>query len=47
MKIENGKIIEANTDELFRLYLDRGYEDAIDFYEYCNRMQECGCKIVK
>lgn len=45
MKKANGKIISATEDELFRLYLDRGYDECMDFYEYKARMQEAGCEV--
>lgn len=45
MKIENGKIVSATENELFRLYLDRGYDDCMDFHEYKARMQKAGCEV--
>ena len=45
MKIENGKIVEATEAELFSLYLDRGYDDCMDFEEYLYRMQKDGCEV--
>ena len=47
MKIENGKVVSATENELFRLYLNSGLEDAMDFYEYKARMQEAGCEVNK
>lgn len=47
MKTKNGKIIEATESELFSLYLDRGYDDCMDFHEYLRRMERSGCVIVK
>lgn len=47
MKIENGKIVECTKSELIKLYLERDMGDTMDFNEYWNRMEECGCKIVK
>lgn len=46
MKIDNGKIVEATENELFRLYLEREMDDAISFTEYVMRMQDAGCKVV-
>ena len=45
MKKENGKIISATEDELFSLYLDRGYDECMDFHEYKARMREAGCEV--
>lgn len=42
MKIENGKIVEATEAELFSLYLDRGYDDCVDFQEYVRQMVKAG-----
>ena len=47
MKIENGKIVSATEDELFKLYLGRGYDDCMDFHEYKRRMQNAGCEVEK
>ena len=47
MKIENGKIVSATEEELFRLYLDRGMDDAMSFAEYRFRMGLAGCHISK
>lgn len=47
MKIENGKIIEATEGELFILYLDRGYDDCMDFHEYLAKMSRAGCTVVE
>lgn len=47
MKIENGKIIECTKSELMELYFARDMGCVMDFNEYWNRMEECGCKIVK
>lgn len=47
MKVENGKIVEITEQELFRLYLDRGYDDCINFHEYKTRFVAAGAKIIK
>lgn len=47
MKIENGKIIECTKAELIKLYIERDMDECMDFVEYQNRMEDCGCKIVK
>lgn len=46
MRVDNGKIVEATKNELFSLYLARGMDMVMDFNEYVNRMEECGCKVV-
>lgn len=45
MKIENGKIVAATEDELFRLYLDRGIDDVMSFPDYKLQMVAAGCRI--
>ena len=47
MKIEFGKIVEITEQELFSLYLDRGMDDVMDFYEYISRMEKLGCKVLR
>lgn len=47
MKTENGKIIAATEAELFSLYLDRGMDDCMDFYEYLSRMERSGCAVLE
>lgn len=46
MKIENGKIVELTEGELYSLYINRGYDDCMDFHEYKARMEKAGCTIV-
>lgn len=45
MRIENGKIVSATEQELFCLYLDRGFDDVMDFHEYKERMEKAGCEV--
>ena len=45
-KIDNGKIVEATENELYKVYLDRGMDDIASFTEYKVMMQGAGCKIV-
>ena len=47
MVVENGLIVEASENELYRLYLARNMDDAISFYEYKARMEAAGCVVVK
>ena len=47
MKIENGKFVELTEVELFSLYLERGMDFVMDFYEYKRRMESTGCVITK
>ena len=46
MKIDNGKIVEATENELYKVYLDRGMDDIVSFTEYKVMMQGADCKIV-
>ena len=46
MKIDNGKIVEATENELYKVYLDRGMDDIVSFTEYKVMMRGAGCKIV-
>ena len=36
MKIHNNKIVEATEDELFSIYLDKGYDDIMSFTDLYN-----------
>lgn len=45
MKIEDGLIVEISENELFSLYLDRGFDNVMDFNEYKVRMEASGCVI--
>ena len=45
MKTENGKIVEITEGDLFKLYLDRGMDDIMDFNEYRHRMEAAGCVV--
>lgn len=47
MKTENGKIVEITESDLFSLYLDRGMDDIMDFYEYRRRMEAAGCVVTE
>ena len=47
MKAENGKIIEATEEELFEVYLKRGYDDLFSFDFYIQRCKELGTSIIK
>lgn len=47
MKVENGLIVEITENELFSLYLDRGYDNIMSFLEYKTRMEALGCGIIK
>lgn len=47
MKIENGKIIEATRRELYRKYLDEGWDYITTFPAYLRAMETAGVKIVK
>ena len=45
MKVENNKIIEATEDELFNIYLEKGYDDFMTFTDYVNQMKRAGVKV--
>lgn len=45
MKIENGKIVEATENEMFSIYLDRGFDNVMDFHEFLYRIKKAGCVI--
>lgn len=45
MKIENGKIVEATTTELYSLYLRREMDLIMSFPEYMEAMRIAGCKV--
>ena len=45
MKIENGKITEATTAELYEKWLDQGLENIMTFPEYLRTMEAAGCVV--
>lgn len=45
MKIENGKIVEATTAELYERYLRQELENIMTFPEYKSQMERSGCKV--
>lgn len=45
MKIENGEIVEATTNELFSLYLLREMDLVMSFAEYVAAMERAGCVV--
>ena len=47
MVITDGKITSATEDEMYRLYLNSGYDDCFDFREYKTRMAAAGCEITQ
>ena len=46
MKIKRNKIIEATENELFQVYLDKGYDDLFPFDLFLSRCKELGTKII-
>lgn len=46
MVIRDGKIVELTDEELFCLYLDREMDLCMDFFDYRNRMEAVGTRIV-
>ena len=47
MKHRNGKIVEATENELFRIYVERGWGEVLDFREFCVLCEQKGTKIIK
>lgn len=45
MKIEDGKILEATSAELYILYLDREMDDIMSFDEYVMNLKALGVTI--
>lgn len=45
MKIENGKIKEATTAELYERWLNQGLENIMTFPEYIRTMEDAGCVV--
>lgn len=41
----NGKITEATAAEMFRQYLKAGWDDLMDFNEFCRLCVDAGTKI--
>lgn len=46
MVIHDGKIVELTEEDLFCLYLDREMDLCMDFFDYRNRMEAAGTRIV-
>lgn len=47
MTIKDGKIKRATEDELFGVYLMRGFDDIMPFVEYKTRCKDLGTEIVE
>lgn len=47
MKIKNGKIVEATEDELFGVWLKKGFDDIMSFTDYKSRCVELGTRIIE
>lgn len=47
MVYRNGKLVEANVDELLELYLNDSMDRAMDFDEYLTIVENCGCQIIR
>ena len=45
MKIENGRIVEATTAELYERWLNQGLENIMTFPEYVYQMEREGCVV--
>lgn len=46
MKIVNNKIVEATENELFDVYLRKGYDDIMDFHEFVRQCKRAGTIVV-
>ena len=46
MKIENGKIVQATEDELFGVYLARGFDEIMSFVDYKERCEAAGTEVI-
>lgn len=46
MKVENGKIVEAASNEMFKVYLERGWDDIMSFYDFVARCEQNGTTVV-
>ena len=46
MEIKDNKIIRATKNELFEIYLDRGFDDIMSFEDYVRNMVRHGCELV-
>lgn len=47
MTIKDGKIEKATENELFSVYLKRGFDDIMSFDEYKRKCEDFGTEIVK
>lgn len=46
MKKADNKIIEATENELYNVYLQKGYDEVMDFYDFLYQCQKLGTKII-
>ena len=47
MTVNSNKITEITDDELYALYLRRGMDELMDFYEYRRRMRQAGVLVIE
>ena len=47
MKVKDGKIVQATEEELFAIYLKRGYDDLFSFDHYKRRCVELGTEVIE
>ena len=47
MKIENGKIVEATTSELFSKWLDEDWCEIMSFPEFLDKVEKLGTKVTE
>ena len=46
MKTVNGKIVEATENEMFKIYLERGWDDVMPFSEFVFICEQNGTMVV-
>lgn len=47
MTTNNDRITEITDDELYALYLRRGMDELMDFYEYRRSMRQAGVLVIE
>lgn len=47
MIVRDARIVEATEPELFKVYLELGFDDLMSFHEYMKRCRELGTKITE
>lgn len=47
MKVEDNKIVEATEDELFDIYLKRGFDELFSFTDYVRACRRNGTHVIR